>query len=179
MKIYLIYNSKTGFTKKYAEWIAEEIVCNVVPFADMSKIAINADDVIIYGSRIHAGKIEYLDKVKTYFSHHTRQNLIVFATGGTVASAESAIDRIWAENFTQTEIKSIPHFYMQSGIDYQKMGFADRTIMKIVAKLMRRKKDKSEEEKGFEQAIQNSYDHSSKDYIMPLVNFIKNKANIL
>ena len=30
MKIIVIYKSKTGFTKRYAEWIAEELKCDIV-----------------------------------------------------------------------------------------------------------------------------------------------------
>ena len=62
---------------------------------------------------------------------------------------------------------------MQSGLNYEEMRLTDRTIMKIVAKLMSKKKVKNEEEKGFEQAIRASYDISSKEYIVPLVNYIK------
>jgi menaquinone-dependent protoporphyrinogen IX oxidase len=175
MKTIIICNSKTGFTKRYADWIAEEICCDVIPYNDFHKIIINADDLVIFGSRIHAGKVEHLDKIKPRFD---KQNLIIFATGGTPASEADVIEKIWSNNITNTDLKLIPHFYMQSGLDYEKMGFVDKSIMKIAAKLMNRKKDKTDAEAGFEQAMKSSYDISSRDCIMPLVEFVKSKYNI-
>ena len=173
MKIIIIYNSKTGFTKKYVDWIVEEIKCDVKSYKDIAKIVIETDDIIIFCSRIHAGKIEYLNKIKSNFYNHSRKNLIVVATGATPAFEEEVINKNWINNFTETELESIPHFYLQSGLDYKKMGFVDRNLMKIIAKLLSGKKNKTETEKGFEQAIKHSHDISSKEYIMPLINFIK------
>ncbi|MGL5351808.1 MAG: hypothetical protein ACRDA5_00635, partial [Clostridium sp.] len=68
----------------------------------------------------------------------------------------------------------IPHFYMQSGLNYEKMGIVDRLIMKSLAKMLSSKNDKSKENYGCQQAIINSHDISSKEYIEPLVRFIKN-----
>jgi len=176
MEFIVYYNSKTGFTKRYACWIADELKCNILPFKDFSKKAISKDNIIIFGSRVHAGRIEYLNKIKPCFSN--KKNLIVFVTGATPVLETSAIEKIWTANFTDNEIITIPHFYLQSGLNYEKMGFIDRTIMRMVAKLIDKKKIKSETEKGFGRAIQKSYDISSKEYIEPLVKFVRDKYAI-
>ena len=174
MEIIVYYNSKTGFTKKYADWIADELGCGVFPYRNFKKSAIGENSIIIFGSRVHAGKIEYLNKVKNCFTD--KRNIIVFVTGATPVSETAVIERMWESSLTNEEIKIIPHFYMQSGLNYEKMGLIDRTIMKIVAKLIGGKKNKSEAERKFDQAIKKSHDFSSKEYITPLVKFVK--ANI-
>ena len=171
MKAIIVYHSKTGFTKRYADWIAEELRCDVKPYKDFIKDTVDANTVVIFGSRVHAGRIQHLNNVKSRIGG----NLIVFATGATPASAENVVNKIWADNFTETELNSIPHFYMPGGLDYTKMGFSDRAIMKTVAKIMKGKKGKTEEEIGFGQAIQDSYDISSRETIEPLVNFVRAK----
>ena len=173
MKSVIVYYSKTGFTKRYADWIAEELHCDVIPYKDFMKGAADVNATVIFGSRVHAGRIHHLNNVKARMSG----NLIVFAIGATPASAENVIHKIWADNLTETELNSIPHFYMPGGLDYSKMGFSDRAIMKIVAKLMKGKKDKTEDETGFGQAIQDSYDISSREAIEPLVNFVRAKES--
>jgi len=178
MHFILICNSKTGFTKMYADWIAEELGCTVLPYKKFDKTVTKADNVIVFCSRIHAGKIEYLNVMKSHFYNPASNNFIVVATGATPNAAKDVINKIWDNNFTEVEMKSIPHFYMQSGLDYDKMGLVDRTIMKIASKIMGRKKDKSDNEAGFEQAIQNSYDISSKEFIIPLLEFIKSKYSV-
>ena len=176
MEIIIYYNSKTGFTKKYAGWIAEELKCSVFSYRDFKKNTSYENSIVIFGSRIHAGKIECLNKVKAYFTD--KRNLIVFATGATPALETTVIEKMWEANFTSEENEVIPHFYMQSGLNYEKMGFIDRNVMKIVAKLIGGKKNKNETEKGFDQAIKKSHDISSKDYIIPLLKFVRTKCTI-
>ena len=86
MKIIIFYNGKTGFTKRYADWIAEELHCDIKVYKDFEKTEISADDTVIFGSRIHAGRIEHLSKVKS----RIKDNLIVFAVGATPVAAENA-----------------------------------------------------------------------------------------
>ena len=64
MKTIIIYKSRTGFTKRYAQWIAEELTCEIADYSDISKVDLDNFDLIIYGSRVHAGKIDSLNKVK-------------------------------------------------------------------------------------------------------------------
>jgi len=153
MNIIIVYSSKTGFTKRYAEWIAEELACDTLSFKDFTMEAVRGKGVVIFGTRIHAGTVEHLNKIKQYFNNTTEQKFIVFATGGTPNEAESVINNIWANNLSETEIKAIPHFYMQSGLNYEKMGFIDKRLMKMAAWFMNKKKNKNDHEAGHANAI--------------------------
>ena len=37
MSTIVVYQSETGFTKKYAEWIAEALDCEAVPFKKVNE----------------------------------------------------------------------------------------------------------------------------------------------
>lgn len=178
MRIIVIYKSKTGFTKRYAEWIAEELKCDILDYKNLSRSSIAEYDFVIYGSRVHAGKIDGIKKIKALFSDNEMSKLIIFATGATPLEVEDVINTIWKSNFSNEELKIISHFYMQGGLNYEKMGILDRMIMKILAKILSRKKDKSSDEAGFEQAIGSSYDISSREYIAPLIQFVKVQAKV-
>lgn len=102
-------------------------------------------------------------------------NIVVFATGATPSAAEDMINAIWNASFSEEELKKIPHFYMQGGLNYKKMVIVDRLIMKTLANMLSRKKDKNSDEAGCEQAIGSSYDISSREYIMPLIQFVQAK----
>ena len=163
--IAVIYQSKYGATKRYAEWIAEDLNCEAVPYGTKA-----ADyDLIIFCSYVHAGFIHRLKIMKSSFS----DKLIVATTGATPAAAENVINKIWTENLTAEELKSIPHFYPQAGLNYEKMKFFDRTLMKLVAKMLDGKEGKDEVETGAVQAMQSSHDISSREYITPLVEYVK------
>ncbi len=172
-KIIVIYKSKTGFTRKYAEMIAEEIGCTTADYKTVTVETMSKYDTVIFGSRTHAGRIDGYKKAKELFDKSTSKNLILFATGATPNDAEDVIKDIWSQNLSADELENIPHFYMQSGLCYEKMSFMDKMMMKMVATMLKKKEDKNAHEKGFEQSIASSYDSSSKVFIEPLVSLLK------
>lgn len=171
-KMIVIYKSKTGFTKKYAEMIAEEMGCTIADYKTVTVETMSKYDTVIFGSRAHAGRVDGYKKAKELFDKSTSKNLIIFATGATPNNAEDVIKEFWSQNLSTDELENIPHFYMQSGLCYEKMSFLNKMLMKMVAAMLKKKEDKNAQEKGFEQAIASSYDISSKAFIEPLVSLL-------
>ena len=101
------------------------------------------------------------------------KKLVVFATGTMPNEAEAQIQAMWEQNLTRSEQKTIPHFYLQAGLCYEKMGGVDRAMMKFAAWAMSRKKAKTAEDEAFQNAIRQSYDISDPKYIQPLVSRLK------
>ena len=73
---------------------------------------------------------------------------------------------------TEEEMESVPHFYMQSGLCYEKMSFPDKTLMKLLANMLSKKENKSNAELGQEQAIKSSYNISDEKYAKPLIEYL-------
>ena len=53
MKTIVAYKSKSGYTKTYAEWIAQELGCDIKENAELSDII--DYDTIIYGGGMYEG----------------------------------------------------------------------------------------------------------------------------
>lgn len=174
-KILVVYKSKTGFTKKYAQMIAEELGCEAIDGKQADSKKLSGYDTVVYGGRIFAGMVDGYKKMKEMYDASAANELVVFATGGTPNEAVDTIEKMWAQNFTGDEIDQIPHFYMQGGISYERMGFMERKMMKMAAKMMAKNKDLSPEEQGFMEAIKSSYDISDKKYINPLVEYLRKR----
>ena len=172
MRILITYKSKTDFTKRYAEMIAKEVDGCLMDFKNIAIEKMSEYDVVVYGGGLYAGMVNGLKKAKEMFDKSSAKEFIVFATGGTPNEATMEIDAVWKNNLTTEELESIPHFYMQSGICYEKMSFANRTLMKMMSNVLSKKKDKDNIEEGFAQAIKSSYDISSKEYAEPLINYL-------
>lgn len=172
MRVILVIHSKTGFTQKYADLISKKLTIPCISLKEVTDGIIEQNDVIVFGSRIHAGKIDQLQKIKGKLVSFPKKQLVVFATGATPEATADVINRIWTDNFSDEELKTIPHFYMQSGLYYEKMNLFDKSIMKSAAIFISKKKNKDNNEKGFEQAIKKSYDISSEEYIVPLLNYL-------
>lgn len=174
----IIYKSKTGFTKRYADWIGEVLKCDVVNYIDFPFETLEKYEYIIYGNRIHAGKVDGLKKIKQMIDKKPMIQLVAFSTGGTPNEATEIVDKIWSDSLSENELTTIPHFYMQAGLNYEKMKFSDRLIMKTLSEIMNKKKNKTEEEAGCENAIASSYDISSIKYIEPLIKYFENIERI-
>lgn len=171
--VLLVYKSVTGLTKKYAEMIAAETGCTLAALNSVSAETMSGFDTVIFGGRLFADSIDGLKKAKQLFQRSNARKFIVFATGATPNAAEEILDGMWKNNFTPDELSQIPHFYMQAGLCYEKMRFIERTMMKLVSAMIRKKQHKTESEAGFEQAIAASFDSSSEEFIRPLVEYLK------
>lgn len=169
MKILLIYKSKTGFTKRYTEWICEEINCKLENISNMKNIDFNSYDLVIFGSRIHAGRIDGLNKIKKL---DLDKKLIIFVTGATPKETNSIME-VWNNNLTEEELKIIKHFYIPAGLNYEKMGFLDKIMMKMASKILEKKNNKTKEDIGMQNSIKKSYDISNKSRIKPLIQYIR------
>lgn len=172
--IIIVYKSRTGFTKKYAEMIVKEINCPLVDHKAATAETLSKYDLVVFGSRAHAGRIDGYKKAKKLFEKSGIKNVILFVTGATPNSAKDMIEQFWSQNLTADEMKRFPHFYMPSGLCYEKMSFSDKMMMKAMASMMKKKKDKTPYERELEQSIASSYDISSPRFIEPLVEFLKN-----
>lgn len=171
-QILVTYKSVTGFTRQYAKWIAEELDCASMELKDVSVRTMSEYDIVIFGGRFHAGLVDGLKKARGIFTESTAAEFIIFATGATPNTATEIIEDAWKNNLTSDELGKIPHFYMQGGLRYEKMPFGDKMMMKVFATMVKRKKEKSKYETAMAQALGNSYDLSSKEYIKPLVSCV-------
>jgi len=172
MSIAVVYRSKTGFTKRYAEWIGEELNCDIIDVKNATKETLSKYDTIIFGTGIYAEGMAGLEKFKRKMSKLNGKKFIVFATGA-VSADNKKIEEIINRNFTPDERKTIPFFFFQSGLNYEKMGFVSRLMMKMFSSMLDKKKDKTEEEQALADVIKKSFDNSKKEYINQLVEYVK------
>jgi menaquinone-dependent protoporphyrinogen IX oxidase len=54
MKAIAIYTSKTGFTKKYAQWIAHDLLAYIFKISKVNINMLTAYDTIIYGGSLYS-----------------------------------------------------------------------------------------------------------------------------
>ena len=122
MKIIVTYNSKNGFTEKYAKWIAEALNCKALSAAELKNVS--EYDLVIHGGWIMGGMISGFENIKKLNPH----NLITFGVGFT--KDDNYVATVRETNHTG----DIPTFYFQGGMNPAKMGFFGKFIVKMVTK---------------------------------------------
>ncbi len=172
MKTIVIYNSQTGFTKRYAEWIAQAAGADCLELAAAKGKDLAAYEAIIFGSWACAGSISKIGWFKGNIGKWADQKLITFCVGANPADSpeiEAALCRI----FNETERKKVKIFYCPGGFNYEKMSVMSKLMMKMFIKMLKAKKDKTEEEQVMIKMISTSYDISDIKYIEPILQCLK------
>ena len=168
----LIYNSQTGFTKRYAQWLAEEIECNLVPWEKAKGMDLQGYDTVIFASWFHAGQIQKLKWFKGKQTGNAQK--IVLATGASDQNSPMIQEAVKA-NFPD-DLSEYKVYYLRSGLCYERMSLPSRMMMKAFSSVLKKKKDKTPEEKEMADALGNSFDAGSREYLKPVIAYIREKA---
>lgn len=169
----IIYQSKYGATKKYAEWLQAMTGYHC---AETSKAAVN--EVAQYGTivlcgGIYASGIAGLSFLKKNIDKLKHKKTAILCVGASPYD-ESAFAAIKEHNLTG-ELKNIPLFYGRGAWNESKMKFMDRTLCKMLQKSIA-KKDPSTYEpwmKALMCAVGQDCDWTDKKYLIPLIDYLE------
>lgn len=172
MNVIVIYNSQTGFTKRYAEWISEATGADCIELAAAKKKDLSAYETIIFGSWACAGSVSKLGWLKNNAGKWADKKLIVFCVGGSPIDSPE-IEQFLKKILKKPELKNASAFYCPGGFNYEKMPASSKLMMKMFVKALKAKKGKTEEEEEMVKIISSSYDISDKKYIEPVLDCLK------
>ena len=161
-RILIIYHSKTGFSKRYAQWLAEELNGRTLPFRDRKSADLTEYDTIILTGGLYAGQMSGLKWLKKQLPALAGKRLAAVAVGcapiGIPGQAESM-----AQLFGGTP--EIQGFYCQGGLDYEHMGAVDRAMMAALRAALKARPEQADMLEG----ISRSFDGSKREYLEPVV----------
>ena len=173
MKTLVVYTSQTGFTKRYAEWIAEKSQADIFTLKDVQKKTetfFNEYDAIIYAGWCMASKVVKLEWFLEKANNLKDKKLVVVAVGASPNEAPET--SVAMNNLLSDEQKQyVKVFYCQGGINYGKMKFPFKFAMKMFSNSLKKSKDAKQREQG--EFIDHSYDISDVKYIEPVLDFLK------
>lgn len=167
-KTVVIYNSQTGFTARYARWIAEAAGADCLPLSEEKGRDLSGCDAIIFGGWACAGGISKLKWFKENMGKWAGKKLIVFCVGASPMDSPD-VGPALRQNFTPAEWEKVHVFYCPGGLSYEKMPVPSKLMMKVFAKTMQAKKEKTEGEAVMARMIAASYDISDRKYIEPIL----------
>jgi menaquinone-dependent protoporphyrinogen IX oxidase len=176
MKTIVVYKSKSGFAKKYAEWIAEELSAGLIEASKVTVESLSAYDTVIYGGGLYVGGINGVKLITQNLDKLKGKKVVVFASGASPAR-EEAINEVRNKNFTPEQQQRIRFFYLRGGFDYSKLQPLDKVLM-ILLKLKIKRKRKTElnsDERGMLAAYDQPADFTRKKNIDELISYVTSK----
>lgn len=170
-KTVVIYNSKTGFTKRYAQWIAKQSSADCFELAEAKKKNMQEYDAIIFGGWACAGSISKIGWFKEHIDQWSGKKLIAFCVGGSPMDSPD-IGPTLAKVFNEEQSKKVKVFYCPGGFNYEKMSTGNRILMKMFVQSLKARKNKTESEEIMIKMISSSYDISDIKYIEPILEYL-------
>jgi menaquinone-dependent protoporphyrinogen IX oxidase len=176
-KCVVVYESKYGTTKKYAEWIAEDLGADLFERKAASADALTGYDVIIYGGGLYAGGVSGFSFIKNNFNKIKDKRILLFTCGLGDPSVLENVDSIREslDQFMTPEMKKkVEVFFLRGGMDYSKLSFVHKSLMSMVQKTVARKDaaNRTPEETAMIETYGKVVDFTDRDTIKPLVDSV-------
>lgn len=169
----ILYQSKYGATKKYADWLVEETGYDCIETKDAKVANLQNYDVVILGGGVYASGIAGLQFIKKNIGRLGNKKIVVFAIGASPYD-EKAIMQIRKMHF-KDELRNIPLFYCRGAWDEEKMKFTDRTLCKMLQKVVAKQNPDEYEpwQKALMCAAGQKCDWTDKAYLEALLKYIE------
>ena len=156
----IIYESKTGFTKRYADMLAAKTGLKLLAASECAKV--QKDDEVIFLGWMKAGKIQGLAKLRGY-------NVKAVCGSGTGRTAEPNTETVVARN----GIEGKPFFYLHGGcFPLKEIKGMDKIMLSMFLKMLKARKDKDE---GIEEAIhtiEDGFDGVKEENLKPVLEWL-------
>ena len=134
MNSIIIYGSHYGTTKQYAEELSKRTNIKAISFKKFNQ-QINDYDDIIYLGALYAGGVLGMSKTLKKLNNISNKKILIATVG-----LSDPTDEVNKNNIRNNIKNQIPKevlekakiFHLRGGIDYSKLNFAHKTMMKLL-----------------------------------------------
>jgi menaquinone-dependent protoporphyrinogen IX oxidase len=175
MNTIVVYKSKSGFVRNYAEWIAEELSADIFEASEVNINMLTKYNIVIYGGSLHAVGINGIKFISKNIDKLKDKKIVVFASGAS-PSSEKVIKEVLANNFSADQQNYIKFFYLRGGFNYNKLPPFDKVLMTLLKWKIKSKKKQNKElmpdEIGMLAVLENPADFTKRENIDEIVAYV-------
>lgn len=177
-KTVVVYKSKYGSTKQYANWIAEALHADLFEASKITGKELGRYTTIIYGGGLYAGGIGGINLITKHFDEIKDKKIVVYTCGladpndmENIKGIHKGIDKI----FTPEAKNKIEFFHLRGGIDYKKLGIVHKAMMAMLKHALSKKDFEAlrDEDKQMLETYGKKVDFINKETITPLVEYCR------
>ena len=174
MSAIVVYKSKYGATKRYAQWIGEALGCRVKEASQVKAAELTKYDSIVYGGGLYAEVINGITLITKNAELFHDKKIAVFTTAITPLDMREYYDRMVIDkNFKKGKPDNIKVFNFLGKMIIDELSFVHKTALKTLKKIMSSKENPSDMERLLIELCDANVDLCDKESIVPLVEYIK------
>ena len=175
MNAIVLYKSKYGSTKAYAQWIAEDLGCEAKDAKGVKVDDLLTYDTIIYGGGLYAENIAGASLITKNIEKLKDKKLIIYTTGITPLNVREYYDHEVLDKNIKPEIRQYIKVYNFMGrMVLSELSAPHRTALKMLKKIMSAKENPTELEKMLIELCDADGDFTDRSAITDLVEYAKN-----
>ena len=175
-KTIIIYRSKTGFSRRCALWLGEDLRCRAADWSERKGLDLAAYSTVILVSGLYAGQmagLKWLTKpLRRYASEEETPHRVPRTRPSMSGSGASPAESPECKETLEKLFKPLPQvrgFYCQGGLDYEHMGAVDRTLMAGLRSMLRKDPEKAE----MLDYISKSFDVLKRESLEPVLAWVR------
>ncbi len=177
MNAIVLYKSKYGSTRAYAEWIAEAIGCRARDAKEVRITDLEEYDTLIYGGGLYAEVIAGLTLLTKNMEKLADKKIAVFSTGITpLEYTEYYTKYVIEKNFKNGVPENVRLFHFLGKMKQSELSLPHRAALKALKKIMAGKENPTEMERLLVELCDADGDFSDKAAIAPLLSYINASA---
>ncbi len=174
MSTIVIYKTKYGSTKQYAQWIAEDLDCPVVDAKSVKADDLLGYDTIIYGGGLYAEVINGVSLITKNIEKLKDKKIIIFTTGITPGDVREYYDgEVIEKNFKNRVPENVKIFNFLGKMIQKELTPVHYAALVSLKKIMSAKKNPSDMVKLLIELCDADGDFSDRKYISELVEYAK------
>lgn len=158
----VLYESRYGAAKQYAEWIGETLGLPVKKCSELAPWELAAYDFVVAGSSIYMGKTLVRNWLNKSAEALMNKKLLLFIVGAAPVSQKTKTDKYFTDTVPAALIKANNCFYLQGKCSYSELSFTDKLFLKIGAWLAQRPEDRK--------AMLTDFNEVKRSNLFPLLN---------
>ncbi len=162
-KIAVVYSTKFGHTKTYADWLKEDVDADVISVDSFNTTKMLAYKLIIFASGVYGDKLPIMDYIKKNLSSIPADKIMIMAVSWYTNDSEEASKKLIDENFPEQYKSLVPIYVLNSGLDKKKVPVTDKAKLIAAQMMIEKKDDRSSDDINALAIIKGYSDQTSRD----------------
>ncbi len=163
-RVLILYQSKYGSTKQYAEWIHKEIPSRMADTNNCNAPEFTKYDLIVFGGYVRTGRIVIAPMIVENWNVIKGKQVVLFTTSGTPPEHPN-IRKIYNANLPQEIRQGIKYFPLRGRMLHKDLSSYDESLV-AVGRMM----EKDETLKRF---MTEDFDEVKQENIYPILEYIR------
>lgn len=173
----VVYATKYGHTKQYADWMKEEAGADIFVSTSFTPTKALEYKAVVFAGGVYGDKILIMDWLKKNLGQVNVNKIIIAAVSWYCNDSEEAKARLIAENYPEQFKNVVPLVVINSGIDKKKTSVMDKAQLLASQSAINKRDVRTADDINALAIIKGYSDSTSKDNLKSLIAAVQNILN--